>query len=288
MIVVNVKGGLGNQMFQYALYRRLKEEGKPVKLASSWLEIFKAPYLVDNVFNTASEFASYAEARKLGAPSKCRIRRSLDYRLNLLTDKNILRNKNVYEFEPDVEDEIQSGKDIYLDGFWQNERWFSDVRDIIQKEFLFKNVLDDENAGILEEISSPKSVAAHVRRYSHEGIEAGDRGKENYYQKAVGYFLESLENATFYIFSNDIDWCRANIKTPKSVFVEGNPIGPFEDGQWKDMMLMSRCPNIIISNSTYSWWGAYLPPPNKEKTVVSPAFWQFGDSNPNLDGWVSL
>jgi hypothetical protein len=132
-------------------------------------------------------------------------------------------------------------------------------------------------------------VAVHVRRYSSQGISGVDKGID-YYEKAIRYFSDRIEGATYYVFSYDIDWCRANIETPKSVFVHENPADQWGQGQWKDMMLMSHCQNIIISNSTYSWWGAYLNPCGVRKNVVSPSLWMehCGNANPNLSEWVSM
>ncbi|MDR1571201.1 MAG: alpha-1,2-fucosyltransferase [Clostridiales Family XIII bacterium] len=290
MIIVNVKGGIGNQMFQYSIYRRLKEEGKTVRLWSVY------PYMIDVAFDAKGEFASRREAQETGLPATVSKNYPLRWAAHrLLRPKRkpnqFADDKGVYVFSQDIENRLQSDPPagIFLDGYWQNEKWFSSIRGIIQREFSFKNALDERNSALLEKISrgGARSVAVHVRRYSSQGFGGIDKGID-YYEKAIRYFSDRLENAVYYIFSDDIAYCKANIRTPQSVFVEGNPSGPWEPGQWKDMMLMSRCQNIVISNSTYSWWAAYLNPDDIKKNVAAPAFWlaEQGDTNPNLEEWA--
>ena len=289
MIIIKVMGGLGNQMFQYAIYRRLKEEGQNVKLDLGWTKIYKHPYLIPDVFNVTGDIASYKDARQLGAKSKYRFRRILDYRLGLnkinKKNKNIVNDNNVYVYQNDIETVLKSNEDVYLEGFWQNELWFKGAEDIIREEFTFKRTLDNKGLEILSKLTAPNSIALHYRHYTGENLSTWQRPIE-YYYKAVEYFQEEKGNAVFYIFSDNIEWCKKNFNISAAVFIDSAGIKHEE----RDMRLISHCPNCIISNSTYSWWGAYLNPEKHKKTVISPRVWlnEYSESNPNLSDWITL
>jgi hypothetical protein len=285
-------GGLGNQMFQYALYRRIKSEGKPVKLDIFPLVYFmkgEHPYLMEKAFGLRGEYAGYKEARRCGALSKHRAVRLIERKLRFPTESMRLRAGNDFEFGQDVEDAIQSGKDCYLAGYWLNDKCFSPIAETIQREYIFKPALGPENAELLEKLREPNAVAVHLRKYSAHGATYASWEKPlQYYENAMKYMADRIENAVFYIFSNDIEWCRQNVRGQQAVFV-GNNSQP-DSGQWIDMQLMSHCRNCIISNSTYSWWAAYLDPEGEGKTVVAPKFWlaHNGDATPNLDSWIEM
>ncbi len=170
---------------------------------------------------------------------------------------------------------------VLLDGYWQTEKYFKPFEHIIRHDFEFP-VLgpDDKNNPILADILMHESVSVHVRRgdYVKYGTDNMFHGicDTAYFQNAIQYFLQEKKNLKFYFFSEDAQWIESNLMSPalNASIVSGN------DGEdsWKDMYLMSKCRHHIISNSSFSWWGAWLNN-NADKKVVSPAKW-FNTADP--------
>jgi len=149
----------------------------------------------------------------------------------------------------------------YFEGYFQSEKYFADCKKEIREEFQFKERL---------QIQGGNSVALHIRRGDY--VKFADIHlvcTPAYYENAIAYVQSKVENPIFYVFSEDLKWVRQNINIPSnSVFVDYNPNLPSSH----DMQLMSLCKHQIISNSTYSWWAAWLNP-NPDKIVVAPDKW---------------
>ncbi len=146
---------------------------------------------------------------------------------------------------------------VYLDGFWQTEKYFKPIEDIIRKDFEFAEQPDAVNQRMLNEIENQTSVAIHIRHGDNATKIASHHGvlPISYYQKAVKELIETINNPYFYIFSDDPAWAKENLKlNHPSVFVSHNG----EEKHYEDLRLMSRCKHHIIGNSTFSWWGAWL------------------------------
>jgi hypothetical protein len=162
---------------------------------------------------------------------------------------------------------------VYLEGYWGNEKYFKEIDVIIRHEFTLRDPLGPENEDMARLISSGEAVSIHVRRgdYISDAATHSFHGtcSLEYYQKAVQMMSKTVANPCFYVFSDDIEWCKRNLKFDyPMVYVEQNGIGQAH----KDLFLMSRCRHNIIANSTFSWWGAWLNP-NRNKIVVAPRRW---------------
>lgn len=144
----------------------------------------------------------------------------------------------------------------YFDDDFQNEKYFADYADDIRKEFQFK-----------EKLQAPEgnTVAVHVRRGDYVWHPNHLVCLPSYYENAVAYICERVENPVFYVFSEDVEWCKENIKFPQPCFYVDNTDKPSSH----DMQLMSLCKHNIIANSTYSWWAAWLNS-NPDKIVIAP------------------
>jgi len=149
--------------------------------------------------------------------------------------------------------------DLTLFGYFQSERYFADFAEDIKKEFTFKQPTDFIGEGV---------VAVHVRRGDYTNLQDHHPlCSLNYYEEAMSMF----EGQSFLIFSDDIDWCKKNIKGPRVLYSEENSAA-------KDLQLMTSCDHTIIANSSFSWWGAWLND-NTHKKVIAPKIW-FGKSKP--------
>ena len=161
-------------------------------------------------------------------------------------------------------------------GTWQSEQYFSDFCDEIKEAFLFKTKsLNEKTRSVDRIIQVQNSVSVHVRRSDYlSGVYKSGFGgicTLEYYNKAMDYISERISDAHFYVFSDDIEWCRQNFTDKSISFIDWN----VRDDSWQDMYLMSHCKHNIIANSTFSWWGAYLNR-NPESIIIAPSVWWNG------------
>ncbi|MCR5235999.1 MAG: alpha-1,2-fucosyltransferase, partial [Lachnospiraceae bacterium] len=153
--------------------------------------------------------------------------------------------------------------DSYIKGWFQSERYFSDIREVIEKEIILKEKIRSPR-DILDIIDRSDSVAIHVRRGDYVRINMAMPA--GYYRKASQVVKEKVKHPRYVVFSDNIDWAKRNLRLNEECFYIGRELGLNEN---EELMLMSRCSSIIISNSTFSWWGAWLNK-NKDKTVIAP------------------
>ncbi len=185
----------------------------------------------------------------------------------------------------------QTNTSAYMSGYWQSERYFLDCAQAIRDDFSFKPYMTSQNAALADQIRQSNAVSLHVRRgdYVTSPITAAHHGvcSVAYYQNAIQHIVDKVGQVVLYIFSDDTEWVRDNLKVnAPCVYVDQNR-GP---ASYVDMQLMSLCKHHIIANSSFSWWGAWLNP-SAEKIVVAPANW-FAKPMPTQDllpaPWVRL
>lgn len=263
MIISKLSGGMGNQLFQYALGRKLALKNK-VPLA---LDI--TPLHVD----TEGKWSK----REYVLGAFCIDAKIIDTNLPKLFYKYIQRPRYIKEkcadqFDPSI---LQSPKDVYLDGTWLSEKYFADIRGVLLKDLQLKNDLSEDAKTVLHAIETTESVAVHVRRGDNVSNPKsiafhGSPSKEEYGAQ-MRYISEHVANPHFFVFSDDFVWCKEHISSEHpTTFIEGNTTYPHED-----LHLMSRCKHILMSNSTLSWWGAWLNE-NPNKMVLRPKRFTLG------------
>ncbi len=268
MIIVNLKGGTGNQMFQYALGRQLALKNNDVlKLDIGGLaranvvgDIYR-PFALQ-AFNIIKDVASPMEVHQLKYPYGPISKgwRYLSFKLS--------RDKNT-SFHPAV---LNWTGDIYLDGFWQSPLYFDDIRDVLLKEFTLAKPFSGAGAALAEQIKHSPAVALHVRRGDYIKNPRVEREfgpcSLAFYKAAMAEIEKTVPNPTYFVFSDDLPWVKENLPVGDSaVFVKGEGMTDVED-----LMLMSMCQHKIIANSSFSWWGAWLNQ-NHHKVVVAPTPW---------------
>ncbi len=287
---VNIYGGLGNQMFQYALTCVLNSKGIPSRISfrdfffykhhngfdlsrAFNLELDTKNKLKLNVLNLGSFFWSVSIVQKLLY--------SLFQMYSLLFE-NIMKEKKEFSFDEEIF-EISNSR---LIGTWQSVKYLEGYEEFLRNKFKFKPPLDFENISLSKEIEKGNSVAVHIRRGDYTKSEWKNShlvidGPE-YYLNAIDELSSKLINPIFYFFSDDIDWAKTNFKGSNFKFVEHNS----NDKSYLDMYLMSLCSNFIIANSTFSWWAAWLSE-NPEKIVIAPNPWIKGLRTPEIypDNW---
>ena len=182
-------------------------------------------------------------------------------------------------------DEIVSMKDAYLTGYWLNYDYIKPIESKVRSEFTFKKPLDDRNLAIAQQMVDELSVSVHIRRGDMLGTKVCETEHSmDYFVRAMSYFTERFEGVHFYCFSDDIPWCREHFKAHKITFIDWNT----GDDSWRDMQLMSLCKHNIITNSTFSTWGAWLNT-NPSKIVIRPHYYLNGGAEkPFPDEWIVM
>ncbi len=277
MDIIRMTGGLGNQMFQYALYLKLRSLGRQVKFDDrTEYEGRQARPILLWVFDIAYPAAAREEINRLtdgfmGLPHRIRRRlsgrRSLEYQ-----EKKGCFDEQVFRKDP-----------AYLTGYFQSERYFSDIEDQVREAFQFSGkIFQGLEAQLVEKIrkyqamiEKTEAVSVHIRRgdYLENGGVYGGICTEDYYKGAVALMRERFPDAVFYLFSNEPGWAKewaaaAGYDRERFVVIEGTS----EDTGYLDLYLMSRCRHHIIANSSFSWWGAWLNP-DRGKVVIAPSLW---------------
>lgn len=272
MIISNLTGGLGNQMFQYAFGRYLAIKNNVELKLHFTNALFNTQYSYAlGVFNIKAKIASEKDLKKLNVVQHRAINRLLflfDERFGIQFNKNIITQKFPYKF-----DEVyQNIKDnTYIQGYWTNEQYFRGIEDTLRNEFTLKNPLDEKNRKIVQEMKSRDSISVHVRRGDYVTNKANAQSLGflglKYYKYAINKINSTIRNPHFYVFSDDIDWCKLNLsfQVKNVTFINHNT----GSNSYKDLLLMSTCKHSIIANSTFSWWGNWLNC-NVNKITISP------------------
>ena len=280
MIIIKIKGGLGNQLFQYAVGRALALHHRlPLKLDLTIFKTYKLHrYLLDQ-FAIQADIATEDEIIKLKGRNNVLF--SALRKAGLVKRKSYLKEKRSSYFDASV----FKNDDVYLDGYWQNELYFSDIREELLRDLTSISSMSDLGVVYMEGIKKSNSVSLHVRRGNYLNLKNFNVLDINYYMKAVEYMRKNVEKPTFYIFSDDLEWCKNSLGfLDNCIFVDSTKT------EIDDLELMSFCKHNIIANSSFSWWGAWLNQ-NCKKTVIAPKGWLLNDpgsSNVILSDWVKM
>lgn len=283
MIVVKLMGGLGNQMFQYAAARRLSYVSRvPLKLDLGWFRVTvpgttPRQYAL-HPFNIVEEFASDEEVRRFvpcSQPLWALFSRCIPLGGRYLREKH-------YHYDPNM---LLPRKSGYLDGYWQSERYFSDVRDIISSDLTVREQAQGKNRSLGLLLGDPGicGVALHIRRGDYISSPSASKVHGSctpeYYARAVEIIVAKTRHPHFFVFSDEPEWVRDNfpLDHPFSIVQHNDP-----DHGYEDLRLMTLCKHHIIANSSFSWWGAWLCR-NPEKIVIAPKIWFAGASHDTSD-----
>lgn len=283
-IISNIIGGLGNQMFQYAAGFAIAQRlGCPHRLDINSYRHQKIHqgFELHNIFKCSSLIATPSEIHGSTGWGYGLIRNHMQWRwlAQLLTSKNIIHEPYFHYWR-----NFQDIKDNhYLIGYWQSEKYFSDITTSIKKEFDFRHPLTGKNQEVQELILKNKSVNVHIRRGDYiknpKANQLHGVCPSLYYQKASEYLAEHFDNLVFFIFSDDTEWARRNlILSGKTVYINHNQ----HHSSHYDMQLMSHCKHHIIANSTFSWWGGWLSN-YPGKIVIAPNKWFIGGNHDTKD-----
>jgi len=292
MIVTKLIGGLGNQMFQYAAGRRTAiVNHTELKLDISGYDyqvgITPRKYMLD-IYNIQASVATKQEIKLFNNHSKHRIQRNLHRVMVFLLRRHYIRQKT----SGFARGFLTIPDNSYLEGYWGSEKYFSDIEDIIRKDFTPKNKPDNATIELIQRIKNCNSVSVHVRRNdyvmdkkTHDFHGVCGLG---YYKKSISLITKKVTNPSFFIFSDDPVWCKANLRLKNPTVYVTHNLGKKDH---EDIILISTCKHNIIANSSFSWWGAWLNS-HPDKIVIAPKKW-FRDPSINTkdlipQSWIKI
>ena len=279
MVIIKLSSGIGNQLFQYAfaLYLEQKYNLKVLfdtnsfqfdKYRRNEIDILHPSY---SIYNAKRFFTKF---------------RGIKYRLLLLLFRINVKNKYITETTFSDNLKLDENKTYYFDGYWQTDRF---VSQIIKPNNLFtpKETIPIYIKDCLSEINESKSVSIHIRRgdyFSPQYIKKYGVCTEKYYNESINYFTRRGNDYKFFVFSDDMSWVKQNLKLPdNTTYIKNEKINDF----WY-IYIMSKCKHNIISNSTFSWWGAYLNT-DPDKIIIAPAKWMLNtDKTIALNNWIKI
>ncbi len=278
MIIVRLIGGLGNQMFQYALGRHLAiKQDCDLLIDKNAFEKYKLHHYALGAYSITEKFISNKEVENFLATQNP-LHKSIIYKK--LFKQPRISKKHILEKQFRYDNEIlQIQGPVYLDGYWQSELYFRDIRNTLLKDFTVKTGQEGKDKAIAEEISSSNSVSIHIRRGDYvsntKTNEKHGTCSLSYYQNAISYLKERFDKLHFFIFSDDCQWAEENLKLdgPTTIIDHNGPLTNYED-----LRLMSQCKHNIIANSSFSWWGGWLNQ-NANKTIIAPQKWFNDDTD---------
>lgn len=274
MITVKLAGRLGNQMFQYALAKKLS-------IIHNTTFDFNINYLIESHYDyTLSVFN--VDDVKLNDTNTY-------LRKKLFKIKRALGKINYIEPHFCFDENVLKLSHATITGYWQSERYFSDIREVLLKDFTPKQL---PSSSSLDQIKQCNAISVHIRRgdYANNPANTAFHGLIDitWYQEAINIIQANTKSPSFFFFSDDIEWVKENFAPQNNFhFITPSP----EELSYQDMYLMSQCKHNIIANSTFSWWGAWLNQ-NPNKIVIAPKRWFVNKDMDTKDiipaSWIAL
>lgn len=294
MIEIRLMGGLGNQMFQYAILRTLSLEwGDNGVIDLSGITNRTHNVYSLNHLNISKEIKIINKSKKIRAKINYFIygyyfvflQKSKNGFKRLLRIEKIFQKFGMYCI-PDGYAKLNPSKAKYksLIGYYTSSKYFKKYEKIIKSELKVKAKINSHNIELLKQIQNTNSICLHIRRGDYVGTNL-QVCTDKYYLNAIEKMKKIIKKPVFYVFSDDIGWVKKHFDFGKNfIYIERrNP-------NYEELRLMYNCKNFIISNSTFSWWAQYLSE-NKDKKVISPNIWYI---NKNVkcdifeDDWIKI
>lgn len=275
-ITIKLQGGLGNQLFQYAT-------GRALSIATGANLVLDLYHLCSTQafsrLETPRAYAlhPYLVRAELLQPADNLLHAILPSRVKRFLWSDIHYRKYNCSFGedfvvPNIKARLSEQLPVLLDGFFQNEQYFSPIRQVLLEELQLQEALPLAYREWVAQATATNSVAVHIRRgdYVHNPSAAAFHGvlTETYYREAFNLISQKLDNPSYFFFSDDIDWVAGKFgDIPGSIFVKSSASTPH-----LDLELMRLCRHQVIANSSFSWWGAWLNQYD-DKIVIGPKNW---------------
>jgi hypothetical protein len=275
LIATSIRAGLGNQMFQYAAARRLAHHaGGELVLVTDGPEPFRLP--VWRIQGVTVPAGQVVPNRRFGLflgrrprPGDVPVRQEkLIWDLIPQSGTPALAQTQSLLFMPEL---LCWRGHVLLRGYWQDERYFTDIRPLIEDDFRLRQPLDPRSGDCLSRIRAGVSAFIHVRRGDYLSPEFADlfgTCSADYYHQAMTMLRARVPAVRFFVFSDDPGWVRENqIGGRDADIIDWNGAAPA-----RDLVLMRECAHAIIANSSFGWWGAWLGE-RTESVIIAPKIW---------------
>ncbi|MBC3805611.1 hypothetical protein GH808_14470 [Acetobacterium fimetarium] len=294
MKIVKFRGGYGNQLFQYSFLRelQLKYNCEDVKADLAYFSTIKenSVYIPRiEKLNVKIDRATQADLSTVCILKHTSDPSTLIYRAGIIFEK--IFNHQYYLESDRAHRDIESILGYqYYDGYWQSWKHLNGIENELRNEITLKEKMSEKSRNAIDKFSSENSVFIGIRRGDYLATSRLRRhfgSYDNaYFNKAIGIMKEKVADPVFYVFSNDIDWIKENMRFDCKVNYR-----EFEDqtSDTEELFVMSACKHAIIVNSTFYWWGAWLIE-NEQKTIIAPQRW-FADGSPIdivPDTWIKI
>jgi hypothetical protein len=281
-IVVRQVSGLGNQLFQYTAGRYFANRyGAQMSIVvdpsrNAVSHGYPRPFLLSH-FSITAPFHELTVYDRLILTWRGRMKPAGTVLRSMLGTQAFTQEfTRRYTFLQDIP--IQNGiRTVYLIGYWQAYRFADEIADELRTELRFREPARDKNLEVLQRIQqSTNPVSLHIRRGDYTLAAEGNIALPiDYYNQGIRFFRDRLVDPTFFVFSDDINFAKANLpRDIRTVFIDHNA----SSSAHEDLRLMSNCRDHIVANSTFSWWGAWLNP-RADKTVFAPRYWHLNSDS---------
>jgi hypothetical protein len=271
MVISRIYGGLGNQLFQYAAGRALAlHHGTKLLLDVGKFDEYKLRHFDLAALHTE---LTIAKPDELIPYFNRNVFQKIRDNIAPMSQRKVFKQKK-FRFDPRF---FSLPAEIYIQGYWQSEKFFAPVADTIRREFTVRAEHIEKVRALADRIRGEEAVSMHIRRGDYTNKEIMERHgilPESYYQQAIALLRERYHGLRFYFFSDDMQWVKDKFAIDNAEFVSG----AYTSTHFEDFYLMSCCRHNIIANSSFSWWAAWLNA-NPAKTVIASRQW-FGEKGP--------
>jgi hypothetical protein len=289
MIIVKLSGGLGNQLFQYSFGKYLEHKFKSrlyfdIRINNTNFNETKRYYCLS--FLPIEEYNNNLPVFFLNSNNLFSIKI-----IKLLSSFLPFFFKNIYfeNYTNKLFKKVSFNDNCYFDGTWQSYKYCLPFKEYIYDNLTKHIILNNYISTFLYKIQNTNSIAIHIRRGDYLTSKNHNKIMNaldiDYYFKAINYFSLKFSNLSYFVFTEDMQWAKNNFTSDNFIFI--NPNNPIED-----LFLMSHCKHLIIANSTFSWWAAFLNK-NNDKIIISPKNWfapKYNHQISNLipDKWIKI
>lgn len=284
MDVVRFKGGLGNQMFQYAFVEALRGRGREVKCSLGYYRrhLDLMPFVLDKVFkNVDLNEIPDEEFEEIDNRWKAFKEEGKSFSNEESRFFWVEESQDVYHFQ----EKVFNTRNCTYVGYWQTEKYFKACQERVRYAFQFRN-LEQRLIDLGNELKRGY-VGVHIRRKDYVDNSLYDVVTENYYRKAMNYIREIIPESKFIFFSDDMQWVKNHFAKTKGIMCDKDLFEKYED--WYDMYLMGQCVGNVIANSSFSWWGAWLNQ-NMNPLIIAPKEWLCNRETPDIycESWIRM
>lgn len=296
LLIARIKGGLGNQLFCYAAARRLALINGAELILDS-----ESGFKRDHQYQRKYMLQGFNIPARLATPGERlepleRMRRAVwkyTQRRKPFGQRSYIEQE-FGGYDQRLIDLKLSASTTYLDGLWQSALYFGEIESTLRQDLFIHPPTDSQNLKMAEKISECNAVAIHVRWFQSNDGPVGSNATVEYYKKAIDILQSSIQNTHFFVFSDKPEAAikQLSLQSNKVTFVchNNNNI----NGALWDMWLMTLCDSIIMANSTFSWWGAWLGSTSRERKVLFPRLkkssdsWAWDYQGQMPDNWIPI